>query len=130
MNDRTALHEKAYEVASEGKSNAEIFAELEISSGALQKMLMSDPHLVFNIVQGRARFLEPIVQTVADIGQGEANGRAKLSALKVLLERADANNKILMLSHELLFLQGLISIEDKQRMDSAMVTELLRKKSA
>lgn len=124
------IHEKAFQVAAEGKSNAEVFGELEISSGALQKMLMSDPHLVFNIVQGRAKFLEPIIQEIVDIGLGAAAQRGQLTALKTLLERADSNNKILMLSHELLFLQGLISIEDKQRMDSAMVTELLRKKTA
>lgn len=123
------LHEKAYKLAAAGRSNAEIFGELEVTTTALSAMLSVEPRIIFSILSGRAEFSKILVETIRQLGLGwdeQMGAKPNLAALQLLLDRMDRNNSALTAAYDLTMLAGTSMSEGKEARDPASVTSLLR----
>ncbi len=121
------LEDKAFKLASAGSSNAEIFGALELTSGALQKLLQTKPQLLFSIIKGRTKYIEEFVEVLGNVALGgEPLGKGQMSAIMVLLERAEQNNKSLCIAHEMVLLAGSSAPSTEAPREASTVTQLLR----
>ncbi len=119
-------HKLAYKLASEGKSNADIWGALEITSGALQRLLQTDPKLLFSILQGRTEYIESLMSLIHSWSSGEDAAKHQYSATTLLLERAEAANRTLTVAHDMVLMAGTTQAATSAPRDAATVTSLLR----
>lgn len=124
------MNETAFKLAAEGKSNAEIWGALNLTSGALQKVIQTNPALLFSIINGRSQFMDPIVGILVDMAHGgEDVSKGQWAAMSILLERAEAQNRVLTVSYEMILMTGTGAAPATEQRDAATVTQLLRKKA-
>ena len=124
-----SLQKRASKLASAGKTNAEIFGDLEITSSALSALLTVAPQVIFGILQGRASFIKGLVEKIRALGMGwdeQMGPRPHLPALQFLLERADKNNNALVAVYDLVLLANTSIPTDGSVRDPSTVTSLLR----
>jgi hypothetical protein len=126
-----SINERAFNLAAGGASNAEIFAELELTPQALKGCLLRDHSLLFSIVKGRRLHIEPAIIGLVEMVQGgEEIPKRSLSAISLLIDRVDRQNNTLMLAQDLILLQGIAPSESMKPRDAATVTQLLRRRNA
>jgi len=123
-----SLHKQAHKLASEGKSNAEIWGALEITSGALQRMMQTDPKLLFSILQGRGEYISGLLSILTEVAEGTLDESSRVNArvVHLLLERAETNNRTLTVAHEVVLTSGTAATPTQEARDPATVTSLLR----
>lgn len=121
-------YELAKKLASQGASNAEIFGALEITSGALQAIMQTNPKLLFAILQGRAGYIAWHHDEIMKCATGqEPLSRTQYQAVLYLLERAEQQSRALTVAHEMILIEGQPMNTSAIPQDSATVTQLLRK---
>ena len=123
------LQKRAARLAKEGKTNAEIFGDLEMTSSALSALLSVAPQVIFGILQGRAIYIASITQKIKDLGMGwdeQMGPRPHLPALQLLLDRADKNNHALVAVYDIVLLANTSIPTDGSVRDASTVTSLLR----
>jgi len=121
------LEDKAFKLASAGHSNAEIFGALELTSGALQKLLQTKPQLLFRIIQGRTQYIQEFVDVLANVAMGgDGFSKGQLASIQILMQRAEDNNKSLCVAHEMILLAGTSAPSTEVPRDAGTVTQLLR----
>jgi hypothetical protein len=119
----------AYKLASEGASNAVIFGALNITSGALSALMQTRPHLLFAMINGRKEYIDELTAYIAGWASGEEPlTKLQYSAVCYLLDKADNQNKILTVAHEIILLSGQAAPDTEEKHDPATVTKLLRQK--
>lgn len=117
----------AFDLASQGMTNAEIFAELGYSSAEVKRRLKIEHKLLFDIVSGRREFLEPHITNLVEIALGHAELPPNaLRAITMVLERYDAQNKSLCIGYDLALLEGLPTAIPTNPMDAMALTAALR----
>lgn len=117
----------AHSLAVQGKTNAEIFAELGYSAGELKRRLKVDHQLMFDIVAGRREFVEPHITNLVEIAMGHSELPPNaMRAIMVLLERYDAQNKSLCIGYDLALLENLPTAIPTNPMDAMALTAALR----
>lgn len=122
------LHEQAFNLAKEGKTNIEIFGALELSPAQLLRITISDTPLLYEIIKGRIEFLSPYIKLLSeeasDLVSKEAPVR-NFRALQMLIERYDRENKALGIGYDMSLLTASPAPRE-QVMRGAELTAALR----
>lgn len=125
------LHEQAYSLAKEGKTNTEIFGILQLSPGQVLKLCISDTPLLYAIIQGRSAYMEPFVNLLADEAKELVHRDAparNFKALQTFLERYDRENRALGVAYDMGMIASAPAPRDNQ-LRGAELTKALREAS-
>lgn len=122
------LHEQAYELAKQGKTNVEIFGFLQVSAVQLLRIAISDVPLLYSIIRGRTEYLDPFIRLLEQeatdlvaVGGSQRNFRA----LQQLIERMDKETRALGVGYDLSLLSSAPAPKDNQ-LKGAELTKALR----
>lgn len=123
------IETQAYELAREGKSNASIMGILEISSGALTALLGTRPKIIFEILRGRADYIDNYLTRLQMVAAEEIKmDRLAYNAVVYCIERAAHYDQQLFVAHDVALIAGSPVQVNSQKYDPATVTQLLRRK--
>lgn len=122
------LHEQAYDLASRGLTNIEIFGTLELTPAMVMRVAVSDSPLLFAVLKGRVAYLTPFLllleeeaREMVTTGSPTRNFRA----LEKLIERYDRENNAIGVGYDLAVLASAPAPSDG-RLRGAELTKALR----
>lgn len=122
------LHEQAYDLASRGLTNIEIFGTLELTPAMVMRVAVSDSPLLFAVLKGRVAYLTPFLLLLEEEAREmvtTGSPTRNFKALEKIIERYDRENNAIGVGYDLAVLASAPAPSDG-RLRGAELTKALR----